>query len=118
VSHSAPRVSEAAPRVTVSLVTWNGRAWLPGCLDSIAAQTLADHELLILDNGSTDGSADWLRRRAPSDARIRLQLLDHNLGYAAGHDRNIAVARGAGPSPRSRRRPRRRHRLDGTRHAA
>ena len=70
-------MSEAFPRVSISLVTWNGRAWLPGCMASIAGQTLTDHELLILDNGSTDGSADWLRERAPADTRIRLRLLDH-----------------------------------------
>ena len=47
-----PMSERQTPAATISLVTWNGLRWLPGCLDSVAAQTLADYELLILDNGS------------------------------------------------------------------
>ena len=87
-------MSRSTPAVTVSLVTWNGLEWLPCCLDSVAAQTLEDYELLILDNGSTDGSVEWLRERAAADERIRLVESDVNLGYAPGHNRNIEAARG------------------------
>jgi len=82
------------PAVTISLVTWNGLRWLPGCLDSVAAQTLADYELLILDNGSDDGSVEWLRARVARDPRITLVESDRNLGYAPAHNRNIEAARG------------------------
>ena len=87
-------MSAANPAATISLVTWNGLHWLPGCLDSVAAQTLADYELLILDNGSTDGSVDWLRQRAADDEHISLVESDVNLGFARGHNRNIERARG------------------------
>ena len=83
-----------APAVTISLVTWNGLRWLPGCLDSVAAQTLDDYELLVLDNGSDDGSSDWLEERAAADERIRSSAPPTNLGYARGHNRNIEAARG------------------------
>jgi GT2 family glycosyltransferase/glycosyltransferase involved in cell wall biosynthesis len=83
-----------SPLVTVSLVTWQGLRWLPGCLDSLAGQRLAEFELLVLDNASTDGSRAWLEDRARDDGRIRLSVADRNLGFAAGHNRNIARARG------------------------
>ncbi len=80
--------------VTVSLVTFEGLGWLSGCLDSVAAQDGVDHEVLILDNASTDGSAAWLRERAAGDPRMELYESPVNLGFAAGHDRNLARARG------------------------
>lgn len=84
-----------APAVTISLVTWNGLRWLPGCLGTVAAQTLADYELLIIDNGSTDGSVEWLREHASLDDRITLLESGSNLGFARAHNRNIAAARGS-----------------------
>jgi GT2 family glycosyltransferase len=80
------------PRVTVSLVTYNGLRWLPGCLESLRAQTLVDYELLVLDNGSTDGSREWLRQYAGREPRMRLTESDVNLGFAAAHNRNIEAA--------------------------
>lgn len=80
--------------VSVTLVTWNGLRWLPGCLASLRAQTVRPLELLVLDNGSTDGTAAWLRDALAGDPDARLVLLDHNTGYAAGHDRLLALARG------------------------
>lgn len=82
------------PRVTLSLVTWNGLRWLPACLDSVESQTLTDWELLVVDNGSVDGSVAWLRERLEGDERARLVELPRNTGYAAAHDRSIRVARG------------------------
>jgi len=87
-----------APAVTISLVTWNGLRWLPGCLASVMAQQLEGGpdaiELLVTDNGSTDGSAAWLSTELPPVARATLYLEPRNRGYAAAHDRHIGVARG------------------------
>ena len=82
------------PRVTVSLVTYNGRQWLPGCLESLAKQTTNDFELLVLDNASTDGSLDWLREQAAHSPWMSVEASDTNLGFAAAHNRNIYRARG------------------------
>jgi GT2 family glycosyltransferase len=85
--------SRTTPRVTISLVTFNGMRWLPGCLASVRSQELADFECLVLDNGSTDGSVEWLRKQAAADARIRLRESAQNLGFAAAHNRLIVEAR-------------------------
>jgi GT2 family glycosyltransferase len=83
-----------APLLTVSLVTFNGARWLPGCLKSLVAQKLADYELLVIDNASTDGTVDQLRRAAARDHRIRLTESPGNLGFARAQNRNMAAARG------------------------
>ena len=82
------------PRVTVSLVTYNGARWLPACLASISAQELDDYEVLITDNASTDDSVELLRAHADWDPRFGLTESQHNLGYAAAHNGNIVRARG------------------------
>jgi GT2 family glycosyltransferase len=90
----AESASSPRPLVTISLVTYNGQRWLPGCLASVQAQDLTHHELLVLDNGSTDGTIELLRRHQAQEPRMRLEESPANLGFAGGHNRNIAVARG------------------------
>ena len=91
---TAVGVRSTSPRVTVSLVTFNGRRWIPGCLASLAEQDFPDFELLILDNASTDGTQNLLREWTRKDPRVSLHGSSVNLGYAAGHDRAIRAARG------------------------
>jgi GT2 family glycosyltransferase len=86
--------AEAAPVVTISLVTFNGLRWLPGCIASLCSQQLTDFELLIIDNASTDGSANWLRQLAGQDDRTVLTESHMNLGFAKAHNRHLLVARG------------------------
>jgi len=81
------------PTVTISLVTYNGMRWLPGCLDSIVSQTHNDFELLVLDNASTDGSSEWLRHFAATEPRMQFTASDVNLGFAAAHNRQIKASR-------------------------
>lgn len=68
------------PRVTVIVVTWQGRALLPDCLDSLAKQTLP-HRLLVVDNASTDGTGELLAERYDY-AEVR--TLPRNTGFAGG----------------------------------
>ena len=59
-----------APRITVLLATYNGRRWLPEQLDSILGQQGVEVRVVALDDGSTDGTAEWLAERADADDRI------------------------------------------------
>ena len=70
----------------VVIPNWNGRDWLPGCLDSLAAQTLAPSEIVVVDNGSTDGSLELLAARAPA---VRLLELGRNTGFAFAANRGV-----------------------------
>jgi len=80
----------ASPRLSVVIVNWNSRDDLRGCLASLAAQTLRELETIVVDNGSTDGSADMA---AAEFAAARVVRLTDNLGFAEGCNRGIAIAR-------------------------
>lgn len=70
------------PRVRVLVVNRNSGPWLARCLESLRLQTMADFEVVLVDNASTDESVP------PDlpDQRFRLVCLAHNLGFAAGNN--------------------------------
>lgn len=72
---------------TVVIPNWNGLRWLDGVLGSLEAQTLAPAEILIVDNGSSDGSREHLAERWPA---MRVLALDRNHGFAVAANRGIA----------------------------
>lgn len=85
-------------KVSINLVTWNGKKYLPYCLKSIAQQTFRDFSLLILDNGSTDGTVEYLKEIQEPKSKINLEFKipnlrivfnEKNTGFAAGHNRAI-----------------------------
>ena len=81
----------AAPRVTVVVPTWNGRALLELVMPSLERQVYRDFETIVVDNGSTDGTAEHTRERWPW---AEVVALPHNVGFAAGVNRGIDRARG------------------------
>lgn len=76
--------------VSVIVVTWNGLALLRDCLAALSAQTLP-HELIVVDNGSRDGSVAWLRAHAP---QARVIALPTNHGFAGGNNVGLRSATG------------------------
>ncbi len=75
--------------VAVVIPNFDGARWIDGCLDSVAAQTLAPDEVVVVDNGSTDGSA----ARAAAREGVRVLELGRNRGFAAAANRGIAAVR-------------------------
>ena len=76
-----------APDVSVIVLGWNGRQYVDACLDSLRDQDFArPYEVLFVDNGSRDGTAD----AADCHAGVQVHRLDRNHGYCAGN--NIAFA--------------------------
>ncbi len=80
------------PLASVVIVNWNGRRFLPDCLDSLRAQTCTDFEVIVVDNGSRDGSVELL---AASYPWVRVVSLDENTGFAGGNNAGFAIARGS-----------------------
>jgi glycosyltransferase involved in cell wall biosynthesis len=70
------------PAISVAMSVYNGERFLPLAIESVLAQTFSDFELLILDDGSRDGSAQIIRHYAATDARIR-PILRENRGLIA-----------------------------------
>ena len=81
-------------RPLVSVVTYNRQALLEFSVESVLAQTLGDFELLIVDDSSTDGTAEMLAGKAGSDRRIRVMRAAVNGGCDAARNLAIRQARG------------------------
>ena len=82
------------PRVAIIVVNWNGRDITLECLRSLAALTYPNTDLIVVDNASSDGSADAIRTAYPS---VLLLAMPENLRFAGGNNAGIreALARGA-----------------------
>lgn len=94
---SAKCVSAAlapAPRVSVITPVWNAAGTLADAVRSVQAQTLPDWEMLLIDDGSQDGSRDLAGRLAAEDPRLRVLGWMENRGAAAARNAGIAAARG------------------------
>lgn len=87
-------MAEPSPGVSITVAAWNGMRWLPGLLDSVAAQAFSDYELIIVDDASTDDSLRYLRDRLRSDGRARILTSESNRGYVHAQNRAIKLARG------------------------
>lgn len=81
-----------SPLVTVLMPVYNCAPFLREAIDSVLARSFTDLELLIIDDGSTDGSAAIIRSYA--DPRIQLVSNAHNLGLVASLNKGIELARG------------------------
>ena len=79
------------PRVSVIIPHWNGRHHLHDCLTSLRRQTFADHEVILVDNGSTDGSQEYVREEFPE---VILIELGENRGFTGACNAGYAASRG------------------------
>ncbi len=80
--------------VSVIMAVYNGEAYLAESIDSILTQTFSDFELIIVDDGSQDNSAEIIRGYQDRDSRIRFFQLERNMGIADARNRAIAEAIG------------------------
>ena len=84
---TAPSTSAA----TVVIPNWNGRdlleKYLPSVMEALAGNSR--NEIIVVDNGSSDGSAEFLRTHFPS---VRVQALDRNLGFGGGSNEGFRAA--------------------------
>jgi hypothetical protein len=77
--------------ISVIVLNYNGRGFLNGCLTSLASQTYSDFEVIVVDNGSRDGSPEYIEENYPW---VRLAKNDENLGFAGGTNVGIRAAKG------------------------
>ena len=77
--------------ISVIVLNYNGKGFLNSCLSSLASQTYSDFEVIVVDNGSRDGSPDYIEENYPW---VRLAKNDENLGFAGGTNVGIRAAKG------------------------
>lgn len=86
-----PGLPDVSPDVSIVIVNWNTRDLLRGCLASVAAQTRAAHEVIVVDNASTDGSPAMVRDEFPG---VVLVANTDNRGFAGANNQGLRLARG------------------------
>jgi glycosyltransferase involved in cell wall biosynthesis len=82
------------PEVSIGMPVYNGEKFIAATLDSLLAQTLSDFELIISDNGSTDGTETICRQYALKDPRIR--YIRHPINRGAAWNWNYVVHQARG----------------------
>ena len=83
----------SAPLFSIIIPVLNRVHYLPGCIKSVQAQTYSDYEIVVIDNGSTDGSYDLVMSLAQKDSRIKV-LSEPRRGLAFARNRGIVSAVG------------------------
>ncbi len=79
------------PVISVVIPHFNGKDILNDCLESLFKNTYVEFETILIDNGSTDGSQDFVRDKFPQVRLIRNKV---NLGYAGGCNQGIGLSQG------------------------
>ena len=84
---TTPSLSEQ--RIGVVVPNWNGAAFIGATLDALAAQTRMPDDVIVVDNGSTDASADLLAARYP---QVDVLRLPHNTGFAGAANAGLRAS--------------------------
>jgi len=79
------------PLVSIVIVNWNGKHHLEHCLPSVLKQTYVNYEVILVDNGSNDGSVEYVRRKYPA---ILVITNNQNLGFPKAANIGIKAAKG------------------------
>lgn len=93
-SSPVPTTSAPSPQLSILLATLNEGGNLPELMRRLDAATPADREVIVLDDGSTDGSREFLEKLAASDRRVRLIYHDSPQTTLRAHLLGIQAARG------------------------
>jgi GT2 family glycosyltransferase/tetratricopeptide (TPR) repeat protein len=80
--------------VSIVILVLNQLEHTKACLESIAAHTPTPHEVIIVDNGSTDGTPEFLKTWQAGHANCTVIRNESNRGFAGGNNQGLAVARG------------------------
>ena len=89
-------MSDHSPRVTAIIIVFNGEAFLDEAIASVRAQSFEDWELLVVDDGSTDGSVEVAARHARKDRRISIARHPDGRNHGMSATRNVGLAQAHG----------------------
>ena len=78
--------------ISAIVLNWNGKDVIVACIESLLTQTYSSYEIIVVDNGSADGSLEMIRSRYAG--KIKLIENRANLGFAEGCNVGIRAAQG------------------------
>ncbi|UCD38572.1 MAG: glycosyltransferase [Fidelibacterota bacterium] len=90
----APQDITAPPLASIIMLTFNALEYTKQCIDSIRRHTAYPHEIIFVDNGSTDGTKDYLQQLVASESNYQLLDNESNLGFSAGNNQGVREAKG------------------------
>ena len=79
------------PKVSIQIVTWNSLRYIFDCLESLMKQDFRDFSVLVIDNGSDDGTVEFIRANYPT---VSILQNFKNLGFAKANNQGIQLAQG------------------------
>ncbi|MFQ6085403.1 MAG: glycosyltransferase family 2 protein [Candidatus Bathyarchaeia archaeon] len=82
------------PLVSVIILNFNGKGFLETCLSSVLDSDYPEFEVIFIDNGSTDGSVEFVERRFGDDPRLRIVRKSRNVGVTRGLNSGIGLSKG------------------------
>lgn len=88
-------VKNNSPIISIVTINFNGKQFLKRCLNSVLLEKEKPFEIILVDNGSTDGSAEFIRKEWDNEKRLKLIVLEKNVGAAKA--RNIGVQNSSSP---------------------
>ena len=89
------RRPETRERLTsIVLLAWNQVAYTKLCIESVFRHTHAPFELILVDNGSSDGTPEYFREVRAANPNVKIVLNPKNLGFAKGCNQGLAAANG------------------------
>jgi GT2 family glycosyltransferase len=94
---SAPAAAQEDRRrnmVSIIMLTFNQLAMTRQCVESLTAHTDHDYELIVVDNGSADGTKEYLEQLAAERANIKLIFNEKNVGFSKANNQGMRIAKG------------------------
>lgn len=88
------RQGKAGAKTSIIILTHDQLEYTRQCLRSVERHTFQPYELILVENGSTDGTLAFLKDYASARKYVRLLIQEENLGFAEGNNRGLAVATG------------------------
>jgi len=85
---------QSMPLVSIVVVNWNGNDYLTDCLESLESQSWPNKEMILVDNGSTDGSTDIIRKWSTDHSNVQTIYLNENTGFTKANNLAFEKARG------------------------
>ena len=80
--------------VSIIILTWNALEYTQKCVNSIQNHTRYPHEIVFVDNASTDGTVEYLRNLVKGHSNYKLIENRENRGFAAGNNQGVSAASG------------------------
>jgi len=85
---------EELPPISIVIINYNGKGFLQRCISSVLNSDYPDFEVILVDNGSTDGSVELVQELFGNDPYVKLILNERNLGPSIGRNMGARMARG------------------------